>query len=158
MPMATDSKDPSVRNKALASKIWWNQKKKIEKLALTEIQRQKMDKILITYLKDQPKHVAAEKKAFKNLSKALTSDGKEKTKVYRNKVIKATSNSISRQIDMMSNAVSVLSIEQKKSIEKQYPLLMSRLWIRSANPAAFNMGKKERKGKKKGGKKKGHSH
>ncbi len=159
---ATDSKDPEIRNKALASKIWWNQKRKIEKIKITENQRKKMDKILINYLQDQPKDVAAEKKAFKDLAKALTNEGREKTKVQRNKVIKTTSDSVKRQIDMMFDVVSVLTVEQKAAIAQEYPALMSRLWIRSANPAAFRIGKTEgkrnaRKGKKKDGHS-GHNH
>jgi Spy/CpxP family protein refolding chaperone len=155
---ASKSKDPNIRNKALTSKVWWNQKNKYEKISITEIQRKKMDKILLGYLEHQPKDVAAEKKAYKNLSKALTAGGKEITKAQKHKVLKITETAIGRQIDMMSKALNILTLEQRKIIQEKFPLLNSKLWVRSGNPSSFQLGKKERKSKKKSNKNQGHSH
>ncbi|MFK7974336.1 MAG: Spy/CpxP family protein refolding chaperone [Rickettsiaceae bacterium] len=146
---ATESKDENIRNKALTSKIWWNQKVKSKKLALTDDQKHDMDHVLLKYLRHHTKDVKAEKKAFKDLSIALSSGDKDKTKLQRDNLIKTTSDSTARQVNMMSDIVSLLTEEQRKIVATNYPALFSRLWIRSANPAAFQMGKKERKIKKK---------
>ena len=89
---------------------------------------------------------------------AFATGGKEITKVQRNKVLEVTTTAIKRQIDMMSKAISVLNIDQRKAIQVEYPLLLSHLWVRSGNPSSFQIGKKERKIKKKAVKKHEHSH
>ena len=134
--------------KAVVSKIWWNQKKKITEFSLTEEQRHKMDHDLIEYMGKHNKENDAQKAAFKELAKTLASEKIEKAGDARDQVIKASEDNIKSQINMMIKVLGHLNAKQRADISKKFPALFSRLWIRSANPASMQLGRSEVKRRK----------
>ena len=134
--------------KSVVSKIWWNQKKKITEFSLTEEQRHKMDHDLVEYMGLHPQEHKNQKQAFNDLAKILASDQLNKANDARDQVIKASETNIKSQIDMMIKVLSHLSAKQRADISKKFPALFSRLWIRSANPAAMQLGRSEEKRKR----------
>ena len=131
------------RNQALASKIWWNQKRKINQLGLSEEQREQMDEHLMAYLEGFNTHARAEKQLFRQLGDALTGGDQTLAETTRNELSQSTADTVNRQINMMIEVMSLLSEEQKTQLADQYPLLSSRLWITAANPAAMQLGRRE---------------
>lgn len=139
----------SESTKALLSKIWWNQKKKVAEFSLTEEQRHKMDHDFVEYMQHHQEDNNNQKQAFEALGQALTSADLSKAATQRDEVTKMATVNTNRQIDMMIQVVGHLSAEQRALIAEKYPKLMTRLWVRSANPAAMQMGRSEvRRGKK----------
>jgi len=139
----------SESTKALLSKIWWNQSKKVAEFSLTEEQRHKMDHDFVEYMQHHPDDNNNQKKAFEDLGQALTSADLSKASAQRDEVAKMASINTNRQIDMMIQVVGHLTAEQRALIAEKYPKLMTRLWVRSANPAAMQLGRSEaRRGKK----------
>ncbi len=146
---ATESDDENVRNKALTSKIWWNQKRKIEALSLSEEQRHQMDHKLGDYLREFTSHAKDQKEAFAALGNALQAGNSELAEQQNSKLSQLTSTSVSRQVDIMIKVVAILTDEQRAIVAQKYPSLFSRLWLKSANPAAMQMGRTEKKGMRK---------
>jgi|GEM_PF-3576991 len=146
---ATESEDESVRNKALTSKIWWNQKQKIAELKLTEDQRHDMDHALGDYLGEFYKHSKAQKEAFSALGDSLKSGDYNKAGEQRVNLTSLTSQSVDQQVGVMIKVVGYLTDEQRAIVATKYPSLFSRLWLKSANPAALQMGRTESKGMRK---------
>ncbi len=146
---ATESEDEAVRNKALTSKIWWNQKRKVSELKLTEDQRHDMDHALGDYLSEFTKHSVAQKEAFKALGEALKAGDSKKAEAQRTNLSTLTSTSVDQQIAVMIKVVAYLTEEQRTTVANKYPALFSRLWLKSANPASLQMGRTETKGMRK---------
>ena len=146
---AAESEDESVRNKALTSKIWWNQTQKIKEISLTEEQRHQMNHILGDYLREFTIHSKGQKEAFVVLGEALNSGNSILAAEQQDKLSKLTATSVSQQVGIMIKVVALLTDEQRVVIGKKYPLLFNRLWLKAANPASIQGGSNERKGTRK---------
>ncbi len=146
---AVDTK-PSAKEKkrpALVTKIWWNQPKKINDLSLTEAQRNQMNELFETYLKTHAKSAKKQNTTFDDLGDTLVKGNSKKTNKQRDKLSKIIAEDVSKQIDMMSAVMNVLTDEQRTLLGKNYPKLTSRLWIRTFKPTAMNSNNKGNKRK-----------
>ncbi|MFC3193257.1 hypothetical protein ACFODZ_03270 [Marinicella sediminis] len=129
--------------KALMSKMWWNQKRKIDELSITEDQRHKMDHDFVAYMQYHQDDHKNQKDAFDALGKVLSGVDLSKAGTQRDQVSQMAVININRQVDMMINVVGHLNEQQRAMIAEKYPKLLTRLWVRSANPAAMQLGRSE---------------
>lgn len=128
------------RRQDLISKTWWNQPKKIEELGLKQEQRSKMDAAIQAFLKNRQNSPREQHKALNAFGEALAKGDQETARRHGDSVAQAISDPVRGQIDMMIEVVALLTPEQRQKLASTYPKLLTRLWIRSANPRGMVSG------------------
>ncbi len=134
--------------KNVQKRIWWNAKKKIETLKLTESQRKEMDDILGLFITKNRKIKVNQSEEKALLANALMASNMAAIIEKRNTIANLFQQSVGRQIDMMANIVLLLTPEQKLTINQNYPNLFKNFWIRGAIDSRVKSKKRIKKPKK----------
>ncbi|MEO1087654.1 MAG: hypothetical protein AAFY88_25750 [Acidobacteriota bacterium] len=115
----------------LASKMWWNQSKKVAELGLSDAQRTVMDAAVRRFLEDRAQAIRDQKGAFSAYGDALASGDQAAIEARGAALSAAMATPLEGQVAMMAEVTGVLEAPQRQLLVERYPKLLSRLWIRS---------------------------
>lgn len=116
----------------LVANIWWNQTRKIEEIGLSEEQRAQMDASLKAYLESRAESLKKQREALSNFGTRLVQGEQEEVQQSGNELFELMSMPIRQQVDMMIDVAAMMTPEQRQQLVARYPMLFSRLWVRSS--------------------------
>lgn len=119
------------RQANFASKIWWNQPKKIEDLGLSTEQRKKMDAHLFAYMDNRRENNTPPSVAQDGLLSALVEGDPAAAREHGEVLAEAAAAPVRGQIELMIQVTSEMTPAQRQKMAKNYPRMLSRPWIRS---------------------------
>lgn len=111
-------------------RIWWNQDRFVEGLALTEEQRGKMDAVLEENVAGRRGQMEPYVEARRELGDALAAGDWKGAEAARGRLAELAAATSRSESDLLLAVAKLMSAEQRKKVQEEYPMIFSRPWIR----------------------------
>ncbi|MEZ5313387.1 MAG: Spy/CpxP family protein refolding chaperone [Thermoanaerobaculia bacterium] len=118
--------------------MWWNQEAKIRELELTAAQRQACDRLLRDFLLAESTPPA---ESYDEMGNHLAKGEAAAARQALEEVARAVATPVRRQGELMIGVVSLLTPAQRQILDRSYPQLLRRPWVRTIRPRRGNDGR-----------------
>lgn len=118
--------------------IWWNRARFVDRLALSDEQRQQMDTLLAGHL--EKADLTARAARQKELSQALVAGEWDKARGAVDALNSARAEAFSQQTELKIEVLALLESNQRKTLSEDFPRLIERPWLRPGRGGAKSNG------------------
>ena len=122
------------------ARMWWNQETKIRELELTAAQRQASDRLLRDFLLAES---TPPTESYDEMGNHLARGEADAARKALDDVARAVAAPVRRQGELMISVVSLLTPGQRQVLDRSYPQLLRRPWVRTIRQRRGNDGRAE---------------